>query len=327
MKSLRSLLLLALALGLCACDPGPSTPAPPKTPRSLRFGIIPFNDLALLHEESHVLAAHLSRHLGRKIRVVLVPDYASMTQLLLQERLDLAWLTPATFMLFRQRLAYELLSSPARGSRTHRGVIAVRRDSPYHSLQDLKGRVFAYVDRYSTTGFVFPNLLMEQRGIDPLRHFARVSFSYNHGASLAGLRQGHYDAVAVHDRATGAESSSVEPEDLRILARTPPIPPDPIVVHRSLDPELKERCRVLLLKMKDFEGGEECLATLTRLDGVDRFLATTVDEYSLPDTIRTTEARAALPADPSTPTTSVPRRMPATSPPPAEPSEPDAPHR
>lgn len=269
----RTVLVLALALVVADCG-APPTPAPKAVPqRPLRFGMIPFNDLPILYETSNIVSTYLERHLKRKVQFVLVPDYESVTRLLRGGALDLAWLTPITYMRCRDEVDYELLCCPSRRGRlSYRGVIVSAAAGPVRALEDLKGKRFAYVDRHSASGFVYPNLLLRDRGLEPLSFFGDIAFSKNHTASLKGLLDGSWEGAAVYEGASSVERDGITSEAFRILARTAPIPTEPILVHRTLDPELRERLERLFVHMKDCEGGPEALVRLGANDAIDRFV-------------------------------------------------------
>lgn len=274
---MNRLLLLVLAIGLLAttsCERAPTPPLPPKVLRPLRFGMIPFNDLPILYETSETVSAYLSRHLKREVQFVLVPDYESVTALLKRGALDLAWLTPITYMRCRDQVDYELLCSPSRrGELSYRGIIVSRRDGPIAQLEDLRGKRFAYVDRHSASGFVYPNLLLRSRQIEPLEFFGEIHFSNNHTTSLKGLFTGLWDGAAVYEGSPEVAARGIDPKKVRVLARTAPIPTEPILVHRKLSVDLRKRLEELFVNMERHEGGKEALARLKKNDAIDRFVA------------------------------------------------------
>lgn len=278
---MRYLLPLLVCLALVAgCGETPPTLEPGEGEAPLRFGMVPFHALPVLYRESSAIAGYLSANLGRPIRFVLVPDYASIAGLLTKEQLDLAWLTPLPYMKFGASWKYDILCTPVRRGRTsHRGVIVVRADGPLRSIEDLRGRTFAYVDRFSTSGCVYPNLLLERHGVDPLSFFGAVEFSNTHTASLLGVLEGRYDAAAVYDQAHLTVLTDVQRSALRVLARTDEIPSDPIVIHRSLSPELHERLRDLFLTMPVQPGGAAVAAVLAQEDGITAFGITSEEAY------------------------------------------------
>lgn len=270
MNRVALLCVTALLIAGCGADRPAAERAP--APHTLKLGFTPFVELPVLQRETRALADYLAKGLSVPTRPVLVSDYRDMLHLLRQGRLDLAWCTPALWARVRGQVEYEPLCGIVRGGKTtHTGLIVVRADSRYRTLADLKGGVFAYVDRTSATGFMLPNEALEKAGIDPLRDFRDVRFSLNHTAALTDLLEGRCDAAAVHDDARTADGRPIDPAQIRVLATTGTSPADPILVSQRLPKDEIETLKRLLLEMPKQPGGADALAVLTACDGITGF--------------------------------------------------------
>jgi phosphonate transport system substrate-binding protein len=263
------LLILLVVLPFTGCGVVPE-PAPFREERVLRLGMTPFDAVPILYREGRAIADYLELNMHEQVRLVLVPNYVEMKAALLQGRLDLAWATPNLYTEL-VKMPYELLCAVSRDGRTvHHGVIVVRKDRPYSTIQDLKGTVFGYVDRQSYTGFTLPNAYFERAGIDPLTFFKDVHFAHNHTAALEDLLSGVCDAVAVHDGAR-LTSGPLDINQLKIIANTGKSVADPILVRRTLETARKEQLRALFLEMRKRPGGLAALECLLTTGGVDGF--------------------------------------------------------
>ncbi|MBI2901911.1 MAG: PhnD/SsuA/transferrin family substrate-binding protein [Planctomycetes bacterium] len=133
------------------------------------------------------------------------------------------------------------------------GEVLVRADGPIRSVRDLEGRSVAYVDPYSTSGFVFPAKLLADAGVRVKADFAR-----SHAEALARLRAGQADAAATYAGAAAADPA------LRAVARTETIPNEPVFFRRGLDAGKKERLVEALRKLA--ATAEGCLLLRTVAD-------------------------------------------------------------
>lgn len=77
-------------------------------------------------------------------------------------------------------------------------IIAVRCDSPYKKIEDLKGKTLAFADPDSTSGYAVPLYNLVQQGFDPANYFAATPFSGSHEAGVQGVVNGQFDAAATY---------------------------------------------------------------------------------------------------------------------------------
>jgi phosphonate transport system substrate-binding protein len=125
------------------------------------------------------------------------------------------------------------------GSATAAGYIVVREDSSIRDLTDLPGKRMAFVDRFSTSGYLFPAKLLLDVGIDPHKHLASADFFGNHEAVLLAVLNGEAHAGATFQGALVAlkKTQSVDPLSFRVIAKTERTRRD-IVCARSDLPEV-----------------------------------------------------------------------------------------
>ncbi len=88
-------------------------------------------------------------------------------------------------------------------SRGYHSVVIVKADSPYKSLDDLKGKAFGFADPDSTSGYLIPNHAFKQKfgGTSDNKYnnfFSSVTFSGGHEQDILGVLNGQF-AGAVTD--------------------------------------------------------------------------------------------------------------------------------
>lgn len=234
----------------------------------LNFGVFPFLEEATLRAALFPLVEYLSRHLNRRIELRIVSDYADLEKLVQQERVDLGWFTPRSP---RQKEKTGLTPICRPRSDTigyYHGIIIARSDTGIASLADLRGKWFAYVDRGSNSGFLYPNRLLAMQGIDPLTFFGRTYFAGTHDRALEGVLNGTYQAAGVSELVLRRINASAP---IVVLATTSPILPDPIVVSNRLDSALASLVRDLLIHPEAHEGGLNCVGSLSQSLGFTGF--------------------------------------------------------
>ncbi len=145
------------------------------------------------------------------------------------------------------------------GSIGYYSVMFVRADSPYHSVEDLRGKTFAWADPNSASGYLFPLVSLRGMDIEPEQHFGNVIFSGGHEQSIIGVLDGAYDAAVtwtndIEQHTRGGlhmmlERGVLEKEDIRIIWVSDLIP-NPVIAIRSDVPEaMKNDLRNLFLNL------------------------------------------------------------------------------
>lgn len=263
---IRRTLLLALALVVLLA---PVTVAA----QSLHLVLTPSQkptDLLAAGEEFGRVLGELS---GTKMRVTVASDYAAMIEALRNRTADLAFAHPVGYVVAnRETKAMIVARNVWHGKATFTSRIYVRKDSGLKSVEELRGKTMAFVDPVSSSGYVYPMLLLIQRGLiknkDPKTFFREVMFSGSHDASMRALQNGHVDAIASFDLAPEQYiKDPAEREKILAVAETPPIPESGIAARDGLDPGVVARVRAALLKMR----GPHYAALLGRLYGIDGF--------------------------------------------------------
>ena len=159
------------------------------------------------------------------------------------------------------------------GARSYKGVIVTKADGPLRALKELDGKTVAFVDRYSTSGFVYPAKLLRDAGAKPV-----VTFAGAHQKALEELRAGRAAAAATFAGAVESDAT------LRVIAHTEEIPNEPVSFREGLDEQIKKRFLDALIA---FAGTEEGKAVLHEMAGITGFELATDDDYrSVHDVVR-----------------------------------------
>ena len=123
-------------------------------------------------------------------------------------------------------------------------------DPEVKTLQDLKGKTFAFGSVSSTSGSLMPRYFMLKDGIDPEQFFKRIAYSGAHDATAAWVEAGKADAgvlnASVWDKLVA--SGKVDTDKVRVISTTPPYYDYNWTVRGSLDPANPEHKAILDLQ-------------------------------------------------------------------------------
>ena len=157
----------AAALGLAAGASGAAQGASEVPIRIGTTSVILDNQVSFLH----AWRDYLQPRLGRPVSFLQRGSYREITSLLLGDELDFAWVCGYPYV--RNRAAWELVALPSYGGKPlYRSYLIVpATNTTARGFDALGGKVFAYSDPDSNSGFLVPQFEMLRTGIYPPTHF------------------------------------------------------------------------------------------------------------------------------------------------------------
>lgn len=211
---------------------------------------------------------YLSARLARPVAFVQKGSYREIVDLLRQEGLDFAWLCGYPYV--RHRPQMRLLAVPLyRGAPRYQSYLIVpASDTRTRSLLDLRGRIFAYSDPDSNSGYLYPQFSLLQARENPARFFARSFFTWGHRKVVEAVASGLAQGGAV-DGYIWETLRLLHPQlaaATRIVDRSPEFGFPPFVARAGIPKRDFESAQQVLLGMANDPGGAGLLQRLN-LDG------------------------------------------------------------
>ncbi len=224
------------------------------------------------------LLTHLGQKLDRKVALFLRPTYAEINDLISSQRIDVAFVCSLAYVQGNQDFGMELLVVPQiNGQTVYYSYLIVPEDSSTATLEDLKGAVFAFTDPLSNSGHLAPSYQLSLLNEIPASFFGRYVFTYSHDNSITAVASKLVDAAAVdsliYDQMTINDMEQAS--GTKIIARWGPYGIPPVVVHPTLDPELKQQLRYFFLNLHNSSEGNKILNSL----GIDKFVVVPDNTY------------------------------------------------
>ncbi len=225
---------------------------------------------------------YLAEKLGRKPVSLYRPTYSETNDLVRYQRCDIAVVCTYPFIRGEREFGMRALVVPRiKGETTYQSFIVVPPSSTAKSLFDLRGTRFASADIMSTTGWLFPAMILMKAGENPNRFFGEHIITGSHDKSVQAVVDGFVDAAAVHgivyDQMTSEDPSILT--KTKILIKSPPFGIPPVVVHPAIDQNLRKAILSVLLDMHRDPKGKQILEKLQ----IERFI---VPEKGLFDGLR-----------------------------------------
>jgi phosphonate ABC transporter permease subunit PhnE len=283
MRRAIALAVLSSAGAALAAEP------PEPVPEEVVIGFFPAENAEGLQATADELARALADRIHLPVRALVALDYTALVEAMRSGQVQFGWLTPAPLVLAERLFQAEILLTQVRhGSPTYYGAIVVRADSPVKRLEDLEGKTIAWVDPQSTSGYVIPRYLLQQRGLEPQHFFRQQVFAGGHDSAVLAVQSGQVDAAAVWADppadGTGAWTRFLRGRGgpaLRPILYTPPVPSDAV----GVDPRFARTHPMLVRAVKSALIGlgqsAEGRAILARLNSTDGFVPADPAQYQL----------------------------------------------
>lgn len=267
---------LTLAASLLLCLNATLTHA--DTPAVLRISAIPDEAPTELQRKFKPLGAYLEAQLGMPVKFIPVNDYAAVVSALAADRVDLAWLGGFTFVQTRLQTGNAVPLVQREQDRTFTSKF-ITSDPTVNSLQDLKGKTFAFGSVSSTSGSLMPRYFMMKEGIEPEAFFSRIAFSGAHDATAAWVESGKVSAgvlnASVWDKLVAA--NKVDTSKVHVFATTPPYYDYNWTVRGSLDKGLQDKITAAFLALDPANPAHK---EILDLQAATRFIPTAVENYT-----------------------------------------------
>jgi phosphonate transport system substrate-binding protein len=238
--------------------------------------------------------AAIEASLGVPVKVFTPADYDGVIQGLLGGTLDMAWLGASayakTYLTDPAAVEVRLTKQNLNDSTGYYSIGFARKDSGITSMDDAKGKKFAFAEPNSTSGYLVPAAeLMAKYG--PLEaYFSEVKMSGGHEQTIVGVNNGDFEAGVSWADGVGnwedgyasgafrkaADAGLVDMNNLTEIWRSALIPEGPMVVRAALPADVKDKVTALTADL--WETDKACAYGVAAGDAKD-FVPATHDMY------------------------------------------------
>jgi len=263
--------IVALFLLLTGCGGGGGGEQGSDDPEVLRVGLIPNQNPESVEAQYEPFGNYLSEQLGREVELTVPTSYNAVVEAMANDELDLAYYGGLTYVQARERAEVTPLVTeinPRTGDTTYRSVIIVPADSQVQEVSELRGKDFAFGSVSSTSGSLYPAIMLRDAGgIDYRTDLGNFNYTNGHDATAQAVANGRVDAGGLEDRILYnlQEEGTIDPNSVRVIEESTPIEGYPWVVREALPEDLKEDIAQAFLNIND-----PALLDLLRAQGYER---------------------------------------------------------
>jgi phosphonate transport system substrate-binding protein len=222
----------------------------------IRFAVGPFQPTASDTKKAYEpFFAYLAEKLGAKdYEIQVTTDWAGLAVALANDQADIAWMGPWGYVLANNEGGAQAIAMVKYdGKPTYHAIVVGR---PGHGIKkfpdDAQGKSISFADAGSTSGWLIPTYWFKTQSIDPKTYF-RYRDGAAHPANEIAVATGQVDLATDYDRNRNAmiEKGTIAKDATEIVWTSEPLPNDPLVVRKSLDPALAKRVQEIVLAIDE----------------------------------------------------------------------------
>lgn len=222
----------------------------------VKVGFVPWEKPEIMKKFYSPLINYLSKELGIEFAMYFPETYDSVTELLKKKSLDLVFYTPKSYVSAKNilpKLKYMVTNKTKNDdgsiSDFYEGVIIVHKNSKFKKIEDLKNHRFGFTNPDSSSGFAYPASMMFEKGINYKEFFSKVFWLEKHHRVVGAIAKKSIDGGATWDQYL--KNAIKDHGDIfRVIAKTAPIPNDPLVCAAHFDEKTRKIIVDLLVKLE-----------------------------------------------------------------------------
>jgi len=280
------IVLVILLVGILII--GCSQNAPLGTKKNpIKMYFVPSMEAGKIVTSGQEIADYLHEKTGYFFRVAVPTSYASVIEAIGTKETDIAWLATFAYILANEKFGAEVeLTTVRNGLEKYKGQFVALAGSGIDSVEDIQGKVIAYTDAASTSGYIYPSALLAKKGIKP----ARSLFAGGHPQAILAVYQGTADVGCTFWSPTDengtirdARRAVIETypdivDKVKIIGYTEWIPNDTVTFRKEFPEDMKNAIVDALIEFANTEEGHQ---TLLDILDIDNFVRANNSDYDV----------------------------------------------
>ena len=222
-------------------------------PDKLIVALLPDENASTVIQDNQGLKDYLSKKLDKEIELVVTTDYSSMIEAARNNRLDLAYFGPLSYVLAKSKSEIEPFAARLKGgTTTYQSCLIGNTNAGVTGFEAIKGKTVAFGDPASTSSRLFPELTLKENGLTKDVDYKGV-FLGTHDAVALAVQNGNAEAGGLSCPIFESlkEKGKIDGTKVTLIAKTAPIPQYPWGMRSSMKPELKDKSSATFIEIKD----------------------------------------------------------------------------
>lgn len=290
-KLLGKILLFSAVSTLISCSSQQtevSTPVGPTTTPSSQESIVladiasnPSKKIKQFQPLADYLAANLSESDARLGKVKIAPDLKTIAQWLQSGEVDIYFDSPyPAMMVSEQSGAQPILRRWKDGTAEYSGIFFALKEQDITSADDLKGKMIAFDEPVSTSGYFLPIVYLLEQGLNPVEKSSPTApvaadevgyvFSNDEENVIQWVVSGKV-AAGVVKQPSFMEMPESSRSKMTVIGETEKVARHIVMVRSDMEPEQVKKIKTLLVEMDKTPQGKTVLKQFEETSQFDEF--------------------------------------------------------
>jgi len=253
-------------------------------PTSLTIGLTAGGNPDALKKESVFFAETLQKMMNLPVKIYISKDYDSLADAVRTKKVDYAFLTASTYVSAEVSASMKVLLKKTWTNPYYFSALVVLKKSRISSVKEIRNKKIAFVDPKSTSGYLYPKVLLQQQKIKN-EDFKGIIFSGSHAYSIELLEDGKVDVVAVF---SDDERSSIgawtrfgklPKNKYKIIWTSQPIPNDPFIVRSDFYDQFPKTSHDLMYNLIEMQSDMQIRKQIAEIIGSGDLMPATSKQY------------------------------------------------
>ncbi|MBT1704315.1 phosphate/phosphite/phosphonate ABC transporter substrate-binding protein [Chryseosolibacter indicus] len=228
-----------------------------------------------LKESGSVIEQFLEKETGLPIDLKIPKTYEVLIENFGSDKRCFAFMSSQSYVVANGKYKASVKLRIVRfGHSVYQGMIVAHESSGIKTLRDLQGKTMAYTDELSTSGYLYPKMMLKKNKVTP----SNEVYLQKHDEVIKQVYEKKVDAGAAFYSEAGNGSLRDARSRLKekypdvekkvvIIAKTDPIPNDPLVFSKDFDAAHANKICMALIKLAKDEKGKQALLQLYGAEG------------------------------------------------------------
>jgi methyl-accepting chemotaxis protein len=213
----------------------------------IKFGVVPLESPAEMYNRFIPLTDYLSKKMNKKVELFVAMDFAEAINSIGEGITNISYLTPTTYIAAKDKFNIQVIAKALNeGKPYHYSVIVARDGGNINTLEDIRGRSFAFGDKNSTSSYLVPLAMLQEAGIQLKDLDISVHLGHHDDVARAVV-YGEFDAGGL----MASVAEKFKNKRLKIISTSIKIPEFNICVNQNVPETEKQLIKQFLLELND----------------------------------------------------------------------------